>query len=499
MVSVIIPVLNEGATIRKVIRIIKQTSLPIEIIVVDDNSTDNTISEARKENARIITSSMRGKGLSMREGLLAAKYEVVVYLDGDIITYPPNVVDLLSKPIIDGKADFVKSTFKRQAGRVTQLVAKPLLSILFPELAYLEQPLSGMIAAKRSFLKQVSFEKDYGVDIGLLIDMHRLNARIQEVNIGRVQNAMQSLEQLGKMSKEVSRTILNKADALGSPNLGMLGPIDLINRQMESAVMESIEKMEKMVLLEMDHIVLQGNFLDTASKSLGLSEGLKEINEHYLDGKDRLNAIATLFSGTSMPELLEIADGMSMVTGVRELISELRKRGYTVGIITEQFSCVARHLKNVLGFDFILSNQMVLQDGIVTGEIDFAPYFFSVDGESKYGKHNLFAHIQSRYKLSSGNIIYVSGTYLDRESLQLAGIGHLVESGDILSLLELLPGKKPERSLIRFMAPPRPAALVLPAVMLTAIGVVAYLGLKAFRNTIEDVTSSPEDINLAPA
>ena len=100
MVSVIIPVLNEGATIRKVIKIIKQTSLPIEIIVVDDNSTDNTITEAKKENVRIITSSMRGKGLSMREGLLAAKYEVVVYLDGDIITYPPNVVDLLSQQVI---------------------------------------------------------------------------------------------------------------------------------------------------------------------------------------------------------------------------------------------------------------------------------------------------------------------------------------------------------------------------------------------------------------
>ena len=86
-----------------------------------------------------------------------------------------------------------------------------------------------------------------------------------------------------------------------------------------------------------------------------------------------------------------------------------------------------------------------------------------------------------------------------RESLQQAGIGHLVESGDVLSLLDLLPGKKPERSLISFIAPPRPAALVLPAVMLTAIGVVAYLGLKAFRNTINDVTSSAEDRNLAPA
>src|SRR5262245_1579883 len=101
MVSVIIPVLNEGATIRKVIKIIRQSSMPHEIIVVDDNSSDNTISEVKKEQVRIITSSKRGKGLSMREGLLAAKHEVIVYLDGDITTYPPNVIDLLAGPILN--------------------------------------------------------------------------------------------------------------------------------------------------------------------------------------------------------------------------------------------------------------------------------------------------------------------------------------------------------------------------------------------------------------
>ncbi|MFT4022290.1 MAG: glycosyltransferase, partial [Flavihumibacter sp.] len=261
MVSVIIPVLNEGATIRKVIRIIRQSRLPLEIIVVDDNSTDNTIAEAQKESVRIVTSSRRGKGLSMREGLLAAKFDVVVYLDGDIVTYPPDVVDLLANPIINNEADFVKSTFKRQAGRVTQLVAKPLLSILFPELSNLEQPLSGMIAARKSLLEKISFENDYGVDVGLLIDVHRLGARISEVNIGKVQNAMQSLESLGKMSKQVTRTILNKADA---QSLQTLGHIDMISRQMESAVVESISRMGKMVLLEMNHLVLQAHFGATA-------------------------------------------------------------------------------------------------------------------------------------------------------------------------------------------------------------------------------------------
>ena len=192
MISIIIPVLNEGATLRQVIKTIKKTTRKIEIIVVDDNSNDNSVEEALKEKVRVITSSQRGKGISMREGMMAAKNEIVMYVDGDILTYPENIVELLTDPIVEGKADFVKSYFERQAGRVTQLVAKPLLSILFPELANFNQPLSGMIAARKSFLSQVRFENDYGVDIGLLIDMHLTGARITEANIGRVENAMQN-------------------------------------------------------------------------------------------------------------------------------------------------------------------------------------------------------------------------------------------------------------------------------------------------------------------
>ncbi|HRP58232.1 glycosyltransferase, partial [Agriterribacter sp.] len=81
MISVIIPALNEGATIRKVIQRIRQTTVPQEIIVVDDNSTDHTVSEALKEGARVITSSKKGKGISMHEGMLAAGFDIIVYLD----------------------------------------------------------------------------------------------------------------------------------------------------------------------------------------------------------------------------------------------------------------------------------------------------------------------------------------------------------------------------------------------------------------------------------
>jgi glucosyl-3-phosphoglycerate synthase len=482
MVSIVIPVLNEGATIRKVIRTIRKTSLPHEIIVVDDNSSDNTIAEAMKESVRILTSSQRGKGLSMREGLLAAKFDVIVYLDGDITTYPNDVVDLLAKPILEGRADFVKSRFTRQAGRVTQLVAKPLLSILFPELAHLDQPLSGMIAARKSLLTNISFEKDYGVDVGLLIDVYKQGARIEEVNIGRVQNAMQSLEQLGKMSKQVSRTILRKADAEGLQSLATIGEINLISRQLESSVLESFENMQKMVLLEMDDVVLQGRYLVQAAQQLGLTEELLPIVSTAAPAEDKIRAVAAVFKGASLPDLLEIADQMPLVPGIHEVIAELKKRGYTVGLVSEIFSFVANHIKNTLGIDFVVSNKMILDEGIVTGELELAPYFeFEIDPdktsfamESNYGKEHLFSYIQDRYKLHASNIVYVTASRRDNPCLQRAGIGYFFESENIRDLLQIIPGKEEKTKWIGLPNPSKPATLVLPAILLTAMGILVY-------------------------
>ena len=196
MITVIIPALNEETTVGKVVALVKKSSLVTEVLVVDDKSMDNTVDEARKEGATVITSTRLGKGTSMKDGILVAKNELIVFLDADIITYPDNIIEELTLPLLNDQADFVKSYFTRQAGRVTELVAKPLLSILYPSFPNFQQPLSGMIAGRKSFFSKCEFEEGYGVDIGILIDMHNLKARIAEVSIGNIENRMQSLEQL---------------------------------------------------------------------------------------------------------------------------------------------------------------------------------------------------------------------------------------------------------------------------------------------------------------
>lgn len=211
MVTVIIPALNEEKTIGQVVKLVNRSPVVFEVIVVDDNSCDQTVARARQEGATVISSTMLGKGASMKDGILYARTEIIAFLDADILTYPENVIELLTNPIREDRADFVKSCFSRQAGRVTELLAKPLLSILFPALPNFKQPLSGMIAGKKSYFEQCEFETGYGVDIGLLLDMHKIGARITEVHIGNIENRMQPLEELGKMSREVARAILKKS------------------------------------------------------------------------------------------------------------------------------------------------------------------------------------------------------------------------------------------------------------------------------------------------
>lgn len=209
-ISVIIPAFNEQKNIRKVIKLVKNNKNVDEIIVVDNNSADLTGIYAEKEGARVVFCKEQGKGHAIEKGLQEANNEVVVFIDADINNYSKDLIKNLSDPIINKEADFVKSMFERTGGRVTELVAKPLLELLFPEMYKFSQPLSGMIAGKKSLLSKIKFEKDYGVDIGIVLDMIKMEAKIKEVYIGKIRNKSQQWKNLDKMSREVMSAILKR-------------------------------------------------------------------------------------------------------------------------------------------------------------------------------------------------------------------------------------------------------------------------------------------------
>ena len=214
-VSIVIPAYNESATVETVVKVVKHVDIVDEVIVVDDGSTDKTAKIAEKAGAIVIRHTTNfGKGAALKTGLKNSKGNIVAFIDADLNNLTSDQVKKIIKPILDGKADITKTKFKRKAGRVTELTAKPLLNFFFPELKF-EQPLSGQFAAKKAFLNKIKFEEDYGVDVGIVLDADVRGIKIKEVDIGHIEHVHSPIQNLNKMANEVVRTIVDRAMEYG--------------------------------------------------------------------------------------------------------------------------------------------------------------------------------------------------------------------------------------------------------------------------------------------
>jgi glucosyl-3-phosphoglycerate synthase len=428
MITVIIPTLNEEDNIASVVKFAKLQPHVSEVLVVDDKSHDQTVSIAKANGAKVITSTKLGKGASMKDGVLCASNDVLVFLDGDIDPYPTFTIKLLTEPILNGEVDFVKSSFNRNAGRVTELVAKPLLSIFFPDLLRFAQPLSGMIACKKSLFLSLDFRDDYGVDIGILIDMYLLNARMREVEIGYLENKSKPWQALGKMSKEVAQTIIFKAASSKNPhyNFEELGVLNEIRSQMEFALENQLQSMEKLVVFDMDDTLLKGRFIEVCADRFNFKKELMNIRSSETDQIILTKRIATLVKGKTINELIEIADSIPIVEGTKETITELKKRGYIVGIISDSYDCITNHIRINLGMDFSLSNELEFSKSVCTGEVKIPSFLFS--NPKSICKHSLcktnaLLSIFDKYNISKENCICIGDSINDLCMIKEAGLG----------------------------------------------------------------------------
>jgi phosphoserine phosphatase SerB len=426
MITVIIPALNEENTINGVISLVKQSKLVSEVIVVDDKSLDKTVEISLKSGAKVITGTKLGKGASMRDGLLVAQNEIILFVDADITTYPQNLVELMTLPILNEGFDFVKSYFTRQAGRVTELVAKPLLSILYPEFPQFIQPLSGMIAGKKSFFNQINFEDGYGVDIGILIDMYKLNAKISEVDIGNIENRMQSLEQLGKMSKAVANTILDKSSKGGNKNLEVFENIQIIREQMEFAIREKSNQLSKVAIFDMDNTLLSKSFIHTCAEKFGFKKELLEIIISQSNPYIRTKQIAKLLKGKTVNDLIKVADEIPISNNIEKLLYHLRERGYKIGIISDSYDYITNYFVNKLRLDFSLANELEFSQSTVTGEVKI-PSFFLINNNSickhEICKTNALISICNNLNIDLSNTLAIGDAENDICMVNKSGIG----------------------------------------------------------------------------
>ncbi|MDO5848670.1 MAG: glycosyltransferase [Methanobrevibacter sp.] len=214
-VAVILPAFNEEENVKAVIDVISKVSYVDEIIVVDDGSTDGTAKVATDAGAIVISHEVnKGKGEAIKTGYNYTNADIIAFIDADISNLTKHKVDAIIRPILDGKTEITKTKFARASGRVTELTAKPLLNFFFPEISF-EQPLSGQFAAKKSALKKINFEPDYGVDVGIVLDADVHGISIEEVDIGEIEHDMSPLSDLHIMANEVVRTIMDRANKYG--------------------------------------------------------------------------------------------------------------------------------------------------------------------------------------------------------------------------------------------------------------------------------------------
>ncbi|RZT26113.1 glucosyl-3-phosphoglycerate synthase [Mycobacterium sp. BK558] len=241
-VSVVLPALNEEETVAGVVETITPLlgGLVDELIVLDSGSTDDTEIRAVAAGARVVNREVAlpevapqpGKGEVLWRSLAATTGDLIAFVDSDLLDPDPMFVPKLLGPLLTAEGvHLVKGFYRRPlkvsgredangGGRVTELVARPLLAALRPELSCLYQPLGGEYAGTRELLTAVPFAPGYGVEIGLLVDTYdRLGLdAIAQVNLGVRTHRNRPLTELAAMSRQVIGTLLQRC---GVPDSGV--------------------------------------------------------------------------------------------------------------------------------------------------------------------------------------------------------------------------------------------------------------------------------------
>jgi glucosyl-3-phosphoglycerate synthase len=238
-ISLALPALNEEETVGKVIKLMKNElmeKIPLldEIVLIDSNSTDRTREIAEAEGIPVHVhqhllerlGSRPGKGEALWKSLLVTHGDIIAWIDTDIVNIHPRFVyGILGPMLVNPHVQFVKGFYRRPlkvgkkmqaggGGRVTELTARPLLNLFYPELSGVVQPLSGEYAGRREALEQAPFFSGYGVETGLLIDIYErygLSAIAQVDLLERIHHN-QPLEALSKMSFAIIQTVMRKLE-----------------------------------------------------------------------------------------------------------------------------------------------------------------------------------------------------------------------------------------------------------------------------------------------
>lgn len=236
-VTVVLPAREVADTIEPIVDTLTGLDLIDQVLVVDAASEDGTAERARLVGAEVHQESdlvaelgpVLGKGDAMWRALSVARGDIVVYMDSDTRGFEGHFLcGLLGPLLVEDAVEFVKGSFRRPfvgesgdspagGGRVTELMARPLFSAFYPDLAAFAQPLAGEVAAHRSLFERLPFACGYAIETSMLLharDLVGIQAMAQ-VDLDERRNHHQPLEQLGAMSYAVLGVVLERLRSEG--------------------------------------------------------------------------------------------------------------------------------------------------------------------------------------------------------------------------------------------------------------------------------------------
>ncbi|WP_194893878.1 glucosyl-3-phosphoglycerate synthase [Catenulispora pinisilvae] len=231
-ISVVLPALDEEETVGAIVSTVREdlmeaAPLVDELLVVDSGSADRTAENAAAAGAKVLhrdeilpaVPSVRGKGEVLWRSLAATTGDLVCFVDADLQAFSSTVVTGVLGPLLSTEGDpihLVKAMYDRPlvagsavlpagGGRVTELVARPILNLHWPLLAGFVQPLGGEYAARRTLLERLPFPTGYGVETAMLIDTLALVGLdgMAQVDVGVRLHHHQDDAGLGRMASEI--------------------------------------------------------------------------------------------------------------------------------------------------------------------------------------------------------------------------------------------------------------------------------------------------------
>lgn len=403
--TAIVPSYNEAKRFEKVVDSLLKIKQLKELIFVDDGSTDDTTKKIKKfkSDKRFIYikhPKNKGKGAALKTGVKRAKFEVILFLDADLGNINPDKIKKIIQPVLTGKVDVSRGAFRRARGRVTEYAVKPMMNVLFPDI-YFKQPISGQVCAKKSFLKTIDFESNYGVDIGILFDAIQAGQRIVEVDIGFLEHKANDDVGIAKMAEQVLETMIKKAGL--------------------------IQHKYKLIVFTLDKTLVKNGEIDKLFKKLGIQDEIEKTHLLFekgrIDYREYLVKSAQAFKGVSVDQIEETVQSMKFEQYVLEVIRAITKRKYQVAILSSLFSPIVNSLAKRLGINNFDCIDLIVENGILTGKINFVSAKHWLNDDAGQVFIDSFQKIKNRAKARTCETIMVANSNKAIPLLEKVGLG----------------------------------------------------------------------------